>query len=164
MEPITFVSDSEPYVVKGLVPGIYALEEVEAPVGYVTSNSKIIFEVLETGKIQKVSLESDFVSISVTDKKLVIDTKGVDGYKFNLKNSSGVLISEIEVDKDGYTSDELENGDYSLEEVEVPDGNIKIQHHITLVLLIVMLLVLLIILMILLKFILVNLILLIVRK
>ena len=125
MDPITFVSDSEPYVVKGLVPGIYALEEVEAPVGYVTSNSKIIFEVLETGKIQKVSLESDFVSISVTDKKLVIDTKGVDGYKFNLKNSSGVLISEIEVDKDGYTSDELENGDYSLEEVEVPDGNIK---------------------------------------
>ena len=125
MEPITFISDIEPYVVKGLVPGIYALEEVEAPLGYVTSNSKIIFEVLETGKIQKVSLESDFVSISVADKKLIIDTKGVDGYKFNLKNSDGALIKEIEVDKDGYTSDELENGNYILEEVEVPEGNVK---------------------------------------
>ena len=125
MEPITFVTTNEPYIVSGLTPGQYSLEEVEAPDGYITSNSKIIFEVLNTGKVQEVSLDSDFISISVNNRKLVIDTKGIEGYQFNLKDSNGNLIEKINVTDKVYTSEELDLGNYSLEEISVPDGNIK---------------------------------------
>ena len=125
MEPITFVTTKEPYIVSGLTPGQYSLEEVEAPDGYVSSNSKIIFEVLNTGKVQEISLDSDFISISVNNKKLVIDAKGKEGYSFNLKDSNGNLVEKINVTDKVYTSKELDLGDYSLEEVSVPDGNIK---------------------------------------
>ena len=125
IEPITFVTTKDPYIVSGLTKGKYSLEEVEAPNGYVTSNSKIIFEVLNTGRIQEVSLESDYISISVNNRRLVIDTKGIEGYEFNLKDSKGNLVEKIKVTDKVYTSEELDLGDYSLEEVSVPAGNIK---------------------------------------
>ena len=121
----TFVTTTEPYIISGLTPGKYSLEEISAPAGYVSSNSKIIFEVLNTGKVQEVSLDSDFISISVNNKKLVIDAKGKEGYSFNLKDSNGNLVEKINVTDKVYTSKELYLGDYSLEEVSVPDGNIK---------------------------------------
>ena len=121
----TFVTTTEPYIISGLTPGQYVLEEISAPAGYVSSNSKIIFEVLNTGKVQEVSLDSDFISISVNNKKLVIDAKGKEGYSFNLKDSNGNLVEKINVTDKVYTSKELDLGDYSLEEVSVPDGNIK---------------------------------------
>ena len=121
----TFVTTTEPYIISGLTPGKYSLEEISAPAGYVSSDSKIIFEVLNTGKVQEVSLDSDFISISVNNKKLVIDAKGKEGYSFNLKDSNGNLVEKINVTDKVYTSKELYLGDYSLEEVSVPDGNIK---------------------------------------
>ena len=121
----TFVTTTEPYIISGLTPGQYVLEEISAPAGYVSSNSKIIFEVLNTGKVQEISLDSDFISISVNNKKLVIDAKGKEGYSFNLKDSNGNLVEKINVTDKVYTSKELDLGDYSLEEVSVPDGNIK---------------------------------------
>ena len=122
MEAIEFASTDEPYVITRIPAGIYSLEEVEPPEGYIGSSSKVVFEVLETGKVQTINISSDVLKITVNGRKLEIDTNGVSGYKFELKDSEGNTVSEIETTEDVYVSDELELGDYRLVEVGVPEG------------------------------------------
>ena len=122
MEPITFVSSNSPYQVRKLVPGLYSLEEIEAPSGYIGTGSKVTFRVLETGKVQSVNVSNDITTISVTNRILTVDTKGISGYSYRLETRDGNLIDEFEVTKDGYTSEELELGDYTLKQIESPDG------------------------------------------
>ncbi len=122
MEPITFVSSNSPYKVMRLSPGLYSLEEIEAPSGYIGTGSKVTFRVLETGKVQSVNVSNDITTISVNNRILTVDTKGISGYSYRLETRDGTLIDEFEVTKDGYTSEELELGDYILKQIESPDG------------------------------------------
>ena len=122
MEPITFVSSNSPYKVMRLSPGLYSLEEIEAPSGYIGTGSKVTFRVLETGKVQGVNVSNDITTISVNNRILTVDTKGINGYSYRLETRDGTLIDEFEVTKDGYTSEELELGDYILKQIESPDG------------------------------------------
>lgn len=122
MDSITFVSDSKASVFRGLKSGVYILEELAAPSGYITSGSKVTFELDEEGKTKNISLKSDFVSISVKDKKLSIDTDGVSGYKFQLLNENGEVIDTYTITKEVFTTDVLDNGNYVLKQVKVPDG------------------------------------------
>lgn len=120
MEPITFVSTNSPYTVKRLSPGIYSLTELEAPLGYVGTGSVITFEVLNTGKVQNVNISNDITTISINNRILIVDADR--GYKFRLETRDGNLIEEFETGEDGYTSDELELGDYTLKQIEAPTG------------------------------------------
>lgn len=122
MEPITFVSTNSPYEVKRLNPGIYSLTELEAPLGYVGTGSKITFEVLETGKVQNVNISNDVTTISVTNRVLTVDTNGISGYSYRLETRDGNLVSEFTTTEEVYTSDELEIGDYTLKQIEAPSG------------------------------------------
>ena len=120
MNPITFVSSDSPYTVKRLSPGIYSLTEVEAPAGYVGTGSKITFEVLETGKVQTVNISNDVTTISVSNRKLVVDAE--EGYKYRLETRNGEVVDEFKTTKEGYTSDTLELGDYVLKQLDTPNG------------------------------------------
>ncbi|HIR59392.1 MAG TPA: Cys-Gln thioester bond-forming surface protein [Candidatus Onthousia excrementipullorum] len=120
MNPITFVSSDSPYTVKRLSPGIYSLTEVEAPDGYVGTGSKITFEVLETGKVQTVNISNDVTTISVSNRKLVVDAE--EGYKYRLETRDGVVVDEFKTTKEGYISDGLELGDYVLKQLDTPNG------------------------------------------
>lgn len=120
MEAITFVSTASPYKVERLVPGIYSLEEIEAPVGYVGTGSIVTFRVLETGKVQSINISNDITTISINNRRLVVEAEV--GYKFRLESRSGELIDEFETTNEEYTSDELEIGDYTLRQIEAPDG------------------------------------------
>ena len=122
MTPITFVSTASPYKVERLVPGIYSLEEIEAPSGYVGTGSKVTFRVLETGKVQTVNISNDITAISVNNRVLTVDTNGVSGYTYRLETRDGKVIDEFTTTEDVYTSDELEIGDYTLRQIEAPDG------------------------------------------
>ena len=122
MEPITFVSEDHATEFRGLATGVYVLEEIEAPSGYITSHSQITFELDSLGKTKNISLKSDLISVSLRDKKLSIDTNGVSGYKFELSDNDGNVLDTYSVDSEIFTSEELELGDYVLKEVEVPDG------------------------------------------
>ena len=122
MEPITFVSTTDPYIVNRVSPGIYTLTELQAPSGYVGTSSKVTFEVLNTGKVQNVSISSDIISISIKDRKLIVNANGNSGYKFNLSNSVGVTIDEFTTTEGEYSSPSLELGDYVLRQIEAPDG------------------------------------------
>ena len=122
MDPITFVSEDKATEFRGLANGSYILEEISAPDGYIETNSKITFELDSTGKTKNISLKSDYISISVQDKKLQIDTKGVEGYQFELLTADGELLDTYEIGKEVYTSEVLENGNYLLKQTVVPEG------------------------------------------
>ena len=49
-----WVSGNTPHIIKGLEKGIYTLEEIIAPDGYILSNEKITFEVTENGVVTEV--------------------------------------------------------------------------------------------------------------
>ena len=120
MEPMTFISTNSPYIVKRISPGLYTLEELEAPTGYIGTGSKITFRVLETGEVQSVNISNDITTISVNNRRLEVEAES--GYKFRLETRDGNIIEEFETGEDGYTSEELEVGDYTLKQIEAPDG------------------------------------------
>ena len=122
MEPITFVSSNSPYQVKRLTPGVYSLEEIEAPSGYVGTGSKVTFRVLETGKVQTVNISNNITTISVNNRILTVDTKGIEGYTYRLETRDGNIIDEFTTTKDAYTTDTLEIGEYTLKQIEAPEG------------------------------------------
>ena len=123
-KPVEFLSEDKPTVFRGLSSGTYTLEEISPPKGYVTSYSKITFELDNLGKTKNIALESQFVSISISNKKLVIDTHNLDGYEFQLLNSQGAVVDTYDVSKDGFTSKVLEDGTYTLVQTKVPKGMI----------------------------------------
>ena len=129
MEPITFISKEEPYVIRGLEKGIYALSEIEAPPGYINSSAKIVFEVLETGEVQNINLRSDLITITIFNRKLELDSNGVSGYKFILRNSNGETIKEITTTTDIYTTEELPLGNYTL--VMLLEDGKEVPYHFT---------------------------------
>lgn len=124
MDPIMFVSDNKATVFRGLATGVYVLEEISAPSGYIMSNSKITFELDSTGATKNISLRSEFVSITIQDKKVVIDTNGVKGYEFQLRDASGKIIDSYSITDEVFTSDVLNNGNYTMVQTKVPEGMI----------------------------------------
>lgn len=122
MEPITFVSEDKAKIFEGLSIGKYILEETSVPEGYVTSNSKISFEISSDGKMKNISLKSEYANISIQNKKLVIDTNKVAGYQFQLFTVGGDLVDTYDIKETVFTSDTLEDGSYILKQTKVPEG------------------------------------------
>ena len=122
MEPITFVSSNSQYQVKRLTPGVYSLEEIEAPSGYVGTGSKITFRVLETGEVQTVNITNDITTISINNRTLTVDTNKTSGYKYQLETRDGTLIDEFTTTNENYVKENLEIGEYILKQIEAPNG------------------------------------------
>ena len=125
MEPITWVSNNTVKTITGIKAGTYILEEIKAPEGYVSSASKIVFEVKNTGEVQRVSMKSNYVTLKVVNKKLNVDTNGVKDFKFKLEDKTGKEIESWTSDGSIHVSKALTNGEYILREISVPDGYIK---------------------------------------
>lgn len=124
MEDITFISEDKATVFRGLAAGSYILEEISAPAGYVGNDSNITFDIDAAGNTKNVALKSEFISISVQNKQLHIDTNGVSGYEFQLLSTDNQLIDTYKVSKNEFVSDTLTDGTYLLIQSKVPDGMI----------------------------------------
>lgn len=119
-EPIVFISDEEATSIKGLKAGKYILEEVKAPDGYITSNSKIYFNVTDSGEIKTETIKNDILSIGISNKKVTITADK--GYSFTIYKSDGTKIEELAIKDTNVVSSELLNGDYYLKETKVPNS------------------------------------------
>lgn len=119
-EPVTFVSEENATSIKGLKVGKYILEEVKAPDGYVTSNSKIYFDVTSSGEVKTETIKNDILSISINNKKVTVNANK--GYSFTIYNSDGTKVEELTIKDSSITSKELSNGDYYLKETKTPDS------------------------------------------
>lgn len=119
-EPVTFVSEENATSIKGLKAGKYILEEVKAPDGYVTSNSKIYFDVTSSGEVKTETIKNDILSISINNKKVTVNANK--GYSFTIYNSDGTKVEELTIKDSSVTSKELSNGNYYLKETKTPDS------------------------------------------
>ena len=119
-EPVTFVSEENATSIKGLKAGKYILEEVKAPEGYVTSNSKIYFDVTSSGEVKTETIKNDILSISINNKKVTVNANK--GYSFTIYNSDGTKVEELTIKDSSITSKELSNGNYYLKETKTPDS------------------------------------------
>lgn len=119
-EPVVFISEEEATSIKGLRTGKYILEEVKAPDGYITSNSKIYFNVTNSGEVKTETIKNDILSIGISNKKVTITADK--GYSFTLYKSDGTKVEELAIKDTNVVSSELSNGDYYLKETKVPDS------------------------------------------
>ena len=92
-EPVIFISEENATSIKGLKAGKYILEEVKAPEGYVTSNSKIYFDVTSSGEVKTETIKNDILSISINNKKVTVNANK--GYSFTIYNSDGTKVEEL---------------------------------------------------------------------
>ena len=119
-EPVTFISEENATSIKGLKAGRYILEEVKAPEGYVTSNSKIYFDVTSSGEVKTETIKNDILSISINNKKVTVTANK--GYSFTIYNGDGTKVEELTIKDSSVTSKELSNGNYYLKETKTPDS------------------------------------------
>lgn len=119
-EPVTFISEEDATSIKGLKVGKYILEEVKAPEGYVTSNSKIYFDVTSSGEVKTETIKNDILSISINNKKVTVNANK--DYSFTIYNSDGTKVEELTIKDSSITSKELSNGNYYLKETKTPDS------------------------------------------
>lgn len=105
-------------------PGWYVVEEVQAPDGYVLSNTPVNIEV-KSGKpaqVEFVNYQKPMLQILKLDAD---SQKALPGAKFKVTQADGALVGEYTTGKDGLISIEgLAPGAYIISEIRSPDGYI----------------------------------------
>lgn len=142
-EIASWVTDGNPHRIDRLKPGKYTLIEKSAPEGYEIAE-EIVFEVLETGEIQKVTMVDEYekkgtISVEkvgdmltgVTTYKsefgdiyrMEYEKRSLPGVEFTIYDTEGNLADVITTSEEGIaTSKELPLGKYTLKETKTPAG------------------------------------------
>ena len=118
----TWTTTKDKKIFKQLKEGKYILEEVKPKDGYISNGNKLTFEVKNTGEVQTILMKDNYVSLKVENKKLVVDTNKIEGFKFVLTTKDKVKIEEWTSTKEVHTTKELTNNTYILEILETPSG------------------------------------------
>ena len=122
----TWVTDENTHYIERLPMGTYTLTEViehdsEAEkAGYITADS-IEFKVEDTGKIQVVKMEDDFTKVEINKTDLT-DGEPVIGATLIITDSEGNEVDKWVTDDKPHYIEHLPVGEYTLTEVQVPDG------------------------------------------
>ncbi len=115
----SWVSEDQPHYIEMLPIGEYTLHEEAAPEGYLTAED-ILFEVRDTGEIQKVSMKDGVTRVEIT--KTDIAGKELPGAKLTIYDKYGnVVESWISEDQPHYI-EMLPAGEYRLHEESAPEG------------------------------------------
>lgn len=123
-------STEEPHRIEKLPAGKYTLTELTAPEGYAKAES-IPFTVTDSLEIQKVKMKDKPLTIEIIKKDLVT-SKPLAGAKLELKDSKGRTVEEWTTDQKPHRLSKVPAGDYTLVEVEAPDGyELAEELHIT---------------------------------
>ena len=119
-----WVSTEEEHKIKDLKPGMYTLSETIAPEGYRLQTTTVEFEVKGDGTTTKVEMlnePKDNTKIKIN--KIDSETKkAVSGATIVVKNKQGKEVLRFKSGKEAKVIDNLEVGEYTVEEVEAPKG------------------------------------------
>lgn len=118
-----FTTTTEEYVIEGLEDGTYTVEEVEAPAGYEKTDEVYTFTISDTENKATVTIENTAIEKLVNILKVDSATGNpLAGAVLVVKDSEGNVIEQFTTTTDTYTITGLEDGTYTVEEVEAPDG------------------------------------------
>ena len=132
-----WVSTNEPHMIEGLAVDEYTLTEIIAPNGYILSTETINFSVKEDGSVTDVVMYNALKPVSkvIIDKIDKTTGKMLPGAILVIKDANGNIIDTWESGTNSHYIEGLENGMYTLEEKEAPNGyalnNEKITFYVT---------------------------------
>ena len=118
---MTAVSDENGYFEFDEIPyGEYVVHEIEAPTGYILSDESYSVTVCEYGET---------ITIRTVNKPITVEVSKVDVYgeeligaEMQLENADGEIVDKWISDGANHVVTGLPAGDYTLKEIEAPDG------------------------------------------
>lgn len=118
-----FVTTQEPHRLTDLEDGKYTVEETKAPSGYEKTNE--IFEFVIDNNNRDVTLTIENTAIEKLVNILKVDKatgKPLAGATLVVKDSEGKVIEEFVTTEEPHTITGLTDGEYTVEEIEAPEG------------------------------------------
>lgn len=118
-----WISTINPHVIRDLPNGTYFLREIEAPKGYHLLDEPVSFTISDQQRDIEVTMENVSKTSVVTILKIDKETgKPLAGATLVVKDSSGKEIYHFVTTEEAYVIEDLEDGIYTVEEIEAPDG------------------------------------------
>ena len=118
-----FTSTTTGYSIKGLANGTYTVEEKQAPNGYELSNEKVSFTLNDTNrKVEVKFYNTPKDRVVVINKVDSVTGKALAGAVIVIKNEAGEEVASFTSTTEAYVLKDLEDGTYTVEEIEAPEG------------------------------------------
>ncbi len=118
-----FVTTTEPHKLNDLADGTYTVEETKAPAGYEKSDEIYEFTVNKDNRDATITIENTPIEKLVNILKVDAATGNpLSGATLVVKDSDGNVVEEFVTTTEPHTITGLEDGEYTVEEVEAPEG------------------------------------------
>lgn len=118
-----FVTTTEPHKLNDLADGTYTVEETKAPAGYEKSDEIYEFTVNKDTRDATITIENTPIEKLVNILKVDAATGNpLSGATLVVKDSDGNVVEEFVTTTEPHTITGLEDGEYTVEEVEAPEG------------------------------------------
>ena len=118
-----FVTTTEPHKLNNLADGTYTVEETKAPAGYEKSDEIYEFTVNKDNRDATITIENTPIEKLVNILKVDAATGNpLSGATLVVKDSDGNVVEEFVTTTEPHTITGLEDGEYTVEEVEAPEG------------------------------------------
>ena len=101
--------------------GKYYLKEISAPKGYIISSEKHEIELANEILEKSITIENDYTKLEIT-KTDITDGKPVVGAKLQILDKDGKEVASWETTEAAHRIDKLPVGEYTLVEIQAPDG------------------------------------------
>ena len=119
----TFTTTTESHIIENLTDGKYTVEEIEAPAGYEKTDEIFEFTISDTNNKAEITIENTPIEKLVNILKVDKETGNpLSGATLVVKDSTGKVIEQFVTTTEPHTITGLKDGEYTVEEVEAPEG------------------------------------------
>jgi len=114
------------HVIRNLTNGTYTIEEISAPKGYKINKKVTTFTISDTNRVVEINIENSPKKVVVNIVKVDQETNApLSGAELVVKDAAGNVVAQFTTTTDPYVLTDLEDGTYTVEELNAPAGYIK---------------------------------------
>ena len=119
----TFTTTTKSHILKDLADGTYTVEEIEAPKGYEKTDEIFEFTISDTNNKAEITIENTPIEKLVNILKVDAESGNpLSGATLVVKDSTGKVIEQFVTTTEPHTITGLADGEYTVEEIEAPEG------------------------------------------